>query len=70
MPALTGRDAREVRDALERAGFRRIRLRAASGGRVSSGMSVVRQRPEPGRRVTVDDRILLDVGVLSLSEAP
>ncbi len=70
MPSLSGRDARQVREALERAGFRRVRLRAASGGRVSSGMRVVRQRPEPGRRVTVDDRILLDVGVLSLSEAP
>lgn len=70
MPALTGRRLGEARRALEEAGFRRVRVRVPEGLDERPELRVVDQRPQPGYRVSVEERILLEVGALRLEVLP
>lgn len=58
MPDLRGVPAERARRALERAGFRRVRLRGPAG----PGARIVSQRPPPGTRAATDDVVVLQSG--------
>lgn len=60
MPNVRGRTLAEVTRALGNAGFVRVRERTANGEPARPAMIVKSQDPPAGRRVTTDDRILLE----------
>ncbi len=65
MPSLIGRQAAAARRSLESAGIRRIRTRGA----VESPLArVLRQVPQPGYRVSADERVILDLGLVAVGE--
>jgi serine/threonine-protein kinase len=61
MPQLVGRTLGMVRHALQQVGFRRIRVQSVGAGDPPPGSRVIAQLPEPGFRVTVDERIVIKV---------
>ncbi|MDH3285472.1 MAG: PASTA domain-containing protein [Acidobacteriota bacterium] len=69
MPSLVGWPVGRATNALEGAGFVRVRV-ASSGAAHSSAAAVVSQTPRPGHRVTLNVPVVLDVGFVGSAAAP